>query len=272
MQAFRPCNACEATGPDLLHVKDRYSIVGCRHCGLVYVGDDLALIDFKAIYAEDYYKNGNDRVFADYLGDEAQRRALARRKLWTLRRLHAGGRLLDVGCAAGFFLAEARTRYTVTGVELSEFSSSFAREHFGLNVHTGSLIDAALPAAEFDLITLWDVIEHLPDPRLVLTEAARVLAPGGHLVLTTGDIGSRYARELGWDWPLIGPPWHLYYFSRQTLSGLALAAGLRAVSCAAHGMVSTDPLMRFRLARAAANLAGAGDIMQMTFVKHGLTP
>lgn len=267
MQGFRSCNLCRHDSAALMFVKDGYRIVRCDHCSLVYVGDELAGIDFAALYGEAYYQGGSNQVFADYLGQAAERRALARRKLWRLRRLARSGRLLDVGCAAGFFLAEASRHYDCEGVELSAFASAFAREQLGLTVRTGTLAEARFESASFDLVTLWDVIEHVADPREQLEEVARLLKPGGHAVLTTGDIESGYARARGADWPLMGPPWHLYYFSRATLARMAAAAGLRSVGCTALGTVSDHPLLRNRPARVLAHLTGQGDIMQMTLAK-----
>ena len=264
---FRPCNLCGEQLAALWFCKDDFSIVRCASCDLVYVGEEPATIDFESLYGESYYKGGDDRVFADYLGQERDRRAAARRKLWGLRRHMPSGRLLDVGCAAGFFLAEASAVYEVEGVEFSAFSSRFAREHFGLKVATGSLKEARLEAGRFDLITLWDVIEHVPDPRELLTEAARLLRPGGRVVLTTGDIDSRFAKAMGIHWSLMGPPWHLYYFSRITMARIARAAGLEVESFAAHGEVTDLPVLRHRLFRVMANLLGGGDIMQATLVK-----
>lgn len=264
---FRICNLCGSTESQLLFNKDGYPIVRCQRCDMVFVGESLDQIDFGDLYGESYYTGGNDKVFEDYLGQERGRRALARRKLWSLRRLVPHGKLLDVGCAAGFFLVEAQRHYEVHGVELSEFSSKFAREHLGLNVFNGTLLEAALPSGHFDLVTLWDVIEHVPNPREVLAEVSRVLKPGGHIILTTGDVGCAYAQARGPDWHLMGPPWHLYYFSRITMAHMAREAGLQVSDCAAHGTFSDHPLLKQRIVRVAANFLGFGDIMQMTLTK-----
>jgi SAM-dependent methyltransferase len=269
MQRFRPCNLCADHRAGVKFSKDNFSIVQCPGCGLVYVGEDPAEIDFENLYGESYYKGGDDKVFADYLGQEGERRAAARRKLWGLKRLVPSGRLLDVGCAAGFFLVEAAAAYDVEGVELSAFSSRFAREHFGLKVTTGALAEARFPSGRFDVITLWDVIEHVPNPLAVLSEASRLLRPGGHLVLTTGDIDSSLAKAKGADWSLMGPPWHLYYFSKATMSRMAQGAGLQVKSFAAHGEVTDLPVLRHRVFRLIANAVGSGDIMQATLVKVG---
>lgn len=262
---YRACIVCGSAAAELVQRKDGFSIVRCPDCGLVYVGEDPASIDFGSIYGETYYTGGNEQVFADYLGEERARRANARRRLWGLRLLRARGRLLDVGCAAGFFLVEAQRHYQVQGVEFSDFSARFARERFGLDVFTGTLVQARLPAAQFDLITLWDVIEHVPDPDAVLAEAARLLRPDGRLVLTTGDIGSSYARRQGANWHLLAPPWHMYYFSRDTMARLGAAAGLEVRGSQARGVTGDGRWWRSRLGIVSSNLLGRGDIMRMTF-------
>jgi SAM-dependent methyltransferase len=264
MSAWRACNACGTSDPRERFERDGFHIVECTRCGLVYVGEDPAAIDFASLYGESYYSGGQQGVFDDYVGQASARRAAARRRLWGLRRLKRRGRLLDVGCAAGFFLVEAAARYAVQGVELSEFSSRFARERFGLDVVTGTLHDAAYADARFDLVTLWDVIEHVPDPAAVLAEVSRVLAPDGRAVMTTGDIGSAYARERGAGWHLMTPPWHLYFFSHATLATLAARAGLRVEQIAARGVAGDGPLARSKPGIVLNHLLGRGDIMQAT--------
>ena len=265
---FRACNLCGNANPEHLWERNGYSIVACRRCGLQYVGQDPRDIDFAALYSESYYTGGDGQVFADYVGEERVRRASARRRLRSMRRRTAGsGRLLDVGCAAGFFLAEAGRYFEPHGVEISGFASRVAREKFGLDVFTGTLQDAKFAAASFDVVTMWDVVEHLADPKAVLTEVARLLRPGGSLVLTTGDVGSRYARLAGPRWHLLEPPWHLYFFSRATMSAMGAAAGLRLKACTSTGVASDLRIVRSLPVRVAANFLGLGDIMEMTLAK-----
>ena len=268
---YRDCVVCAAPQPVLQFAKDGFDMVRCAACGCLYVGQDPAGIDFDALYDQAYYSGGSDAVFADYVGQETARRAHARRKLAVLRHLPPGiarhGRWLDVGCAAGFFLAEARAFYDVQGVELSRWSSAYAREQLGLPVITGTLQQAALPAEHFDVISLWDVIEHVSDPVPLLAEAARVLKPGGRLVLSTGDWGSAYAQRRGADWHLMTPPWHLTLFSRATLARAAARAGLRPVGWRSEGVAGDGPLWRSRPALLASRLLGLGDIVRLTLRK-----
>lgn len=267
----RSCVVCDTPAPTLQFHKDGYDMVACRACGCLYVGQDPATIDFDALYGQAYYTGGSDAVFADYVGQQATRRAHARRKLALLRhlppRIARQGRLLDVGCAAGFFLAEARAHYDVQGVELSTWSSAYARDRLGLSVHTGTLQQAALPSDHFDVVTMWDVIEHVSDPVPLLAEAARVLKPGGRLVLTTGDWGSAYAQKHGADWHLMTPPWHLTMFSRASLAQVAQRAGLRPVGWKSEGVAGDGRLWRNRPALLVTRWLGWGDIVRLTLQK-----
>lgn len=271
VSAPRACPVCGGAQSKRLFRKEGYDLQKCSACDGVFVGQEPSTIDFQALYSESYYTGGSDAVFADYVGQEALRRAHARRKLWLMRHLPPRwprtGRLLDVGCAAGFFLAEARTFYEVQGVEFSEWSSAFARDRLGLPVVTGTLQQASLPPAHFDVITLWDVIEHVPDPVPLLTEAARLLRPGGRLVITTGDWGSAYAQAHGADWHLMGPPWHLTMFSRATMTRAAQRAGLRVLNCASEGVAGDGRFWRHRAGLILGRLLDRGDILRMTLTR-----
>jgi SAM-dependent methyltransferase len=87
----------------------------------------------------------------------------------------------------------------------------------------------SLPQGAFDVVCMWDTIEHLPGPARFVSRAAEALRPGGHLFLTTGDIGSLNARLRGSGWRQIHPPTHLNYFSRETMRRLLERYGFEVV-------------------------------------------
>jgi len=138
------------------------------------------------------------------------------------------GKLLDVGCGDGRFLAKMRDLgWEVTGVEPDGLAVEVARERFGLDVHRGTLEDIRFPERTFDVVTMNHVIEHVPDPVGTLEECLRVLKPGGRLVVTTPNVESLGHRLFGKRWFHLDPPRHLYLFSARSLLMCAERAGLR---------------------------------------------
>jgi SAM-dependent methyltransferase len=161
---------------------------------------------------------------ARYIGAQrADHMALARRVVEVVEPLAAyrARRLLDVGCAAGFLLDEARRRgWEVRGVELSRDLGEFARSHFGLDVFLGELAEAEWAPASFDVVTVIGTIEHVLDPRALVRECCRLLVPGGLLVVLTENLENAIARHLPRAWNGFMPPEHLYHFTPGTLSRL----------------------------------------------------
>ena len=147
-----------------------------------------------------------------------------------LKLLPTGGRLLEVGCAYGFFLLEARGRFDVSGLEISDDAVREANAR-GLLVlledeEATTLRRMAREAVkQFDAVVMLDVIEHLSRPRETLRLVADLLRPGGVLLLTTGDAGSFVARAFGRHWRLMTPPQHLYFFTTSGLSRLLSEEG-----------------------------------------------
>jgi SAM-dependent methyltransferase len=166
-----------------------------------------------------------------------------------IRRFRSGGRLLDVGCAYGFFLQEARRFFDVCGIELAEDAAEACRRA-GLRVRSG-MADAATMAqiGQVDVITLFDVIEHLPAPDDTLTLCSRQLTPGGLLVITTGDFASLAARLMGRSWRLMTPPQHLWFFTGESLTRMGQAAGLPLAHLDHPTKIVPLPLIAFQLRR-----------------------
>ena len=152
-----------------------------------------------------------------------------------LERYAAPGRLLDIGCSAGFFLDEARRAgWSVSGLEKSADTAALARALHDVDVTVGTLgQDDSLPSASFDVVTLWDVIEHVPEPLATLRRAHNLLSRDGVIAIQTPNIGGLFprmsylvARRLDY-WPHPEPPGHLFQFSTRTLDRLLCMAGFR---------------------------------------------
>ncbi|MGH7592603.1 MAG: class I SAM-dependent methyltransferase [Gemmatimonadales bacterium] len=138
-------------------------------------------------------------------------------------------RLIDVGAAVGTFVERARLAgWDAEGLEPSEWAARYARESLGQPVRTVMLEDAGIEPGSVDAVTLWEVIEHLPDPSSTLRTIRRILRPDGVLALSTPDAGSLVARVLARRWPGWHKiPEHLFYFDRRTLRRMLADAGFQ---------------------------------------------
>jgi SAM-dependent methyltransferase len=137
-------------------------------------------------------------------------------------RLRPGGRLLDVGAGTGVFLNEMRRygAWDVKGVELNEAAAEQGRTKFGLDVFRGQVEDAPWPAGSFDVVTLWDVLEHLPDPRGALGRIRTLLSEEGYLICSVPNGGSLDARLFGRYWIGLDAPRHMSVFNLKSLRRL----------------------------------------------------
>ena len=235
--AARPCHLCGAADAALRHHINGYDIVRCRGCGLQYVAEDVTPAQLRAYYGEAYFTGGQPDGFQDYAAARETRQRHFRSLLPALRR-HlrvARPRVLDVGSALGYFLHVAREAgWPARGVELSEYAAARARAE-GFEVATGTVHDVDLPEGAFELVTLWDVIEHVPNPLAMLRRVHALLAEDGLLALSTGDVSGATARLYGRRWSLLAPPGHLFYFSRATLYRMLRLAGFEPLGCDSDG-------------------------------------
>jgi len=163
-----------------------------------------------------------------------QFRRNARRALAHIESLTSGRRPLDVGCAAGFFLARKRG-WDVFGVEASEYTAGYARTQLALPVHRGSIQDPIPLEPGFHAVTMWDVIEHLDPHSAVLARVRDLLAPGGLPIVSTGGFGSPVARLLGRRWRLPGDPTDQCFFTATTLRRLIDACGFQTLAESRRG-------------------------------------
>lgn len=242
------CPACAgSTEHRRLFAKNGCDVLQCGTCGL---GRAVAS-DFKPeqYYTAAYFSGACADGYADYRGAEPVLRREFARTVGFIHGYRAGGRLLDIGCAYGFFLQEAQQFYAVQGIEIADEAAEFCRRR-GLPVVTGVADEATMTRlGQMDVIVMLDVIEHLPDPQHTLALCSRFLQPDGILVITTGDFSSPYARLAGRHWRLMTPPQHLWYFTPRSLIRLAQSVGLRLDVCEHPWKLVPLSLILFQLRR-----------------------
>lgn len=249
------CPACSAaTEHRHLFEKNECDILQCTACGL---GRAVALnFEPNEYYNTDYFSGARADGYADYCGSEAVLRREFASAVAFIRNFRAEGRLLDVGCAYGFFLKEAQPFYEVSGIEISHEAAEFCRRS-GLQVVTGTVEQTTLQELPvMDVIVMFDVVEHLPDPRQTLELFCRHLSPDGIIVITTGDFASLYARLARRHWRLMTPPQHLWYFTPKSMKRLASAAGLELQYCDHPWKLVPLSLITFQLRRMTGGRTG----------------
>ena len=189
-------------------------IVQCRYCGHIYANPrwqgDVLLDAYQAVKDETYMRErqGRELTFSRHLA-----------ALEEVTGPSAGRSLLDVGAYIGVFVEVARAAgWDACGVEPSAWAVHAARQR-GLPIFQGTQASPQLAGRRFDVITMWDVIEHVDNPATELSRAYQLLKPGGWLAVHTMDVDSLAARMMGRRWPWF-MDMHIHYFSRRTLTQL----------------------------------------------------
>lgn len=251
------CALCGTPDGTALFAVDGSLHVRCERCELVR--EASRPIATSKVYGEEYYATESSKGgYANYVLDASINRLTFEERLNAIEaKLGRKGRLLDVGCALGDFVEVARENgWDAEGVEISAFAAAEARSK-GLRVYTGTLEDQRLESGSYDVITLYDVIEHLTDPIATLREAKRLLAPGGVLHMVTPNVGGLQAKVLGSKWYHYKPGEHLYLFSPKTVREVVERAELAWSGWKRSGSYVTITYVFSRLRYYAPSLFGA---------------
>ena len=223
------CDLCGRTNSIPLFTKGSFTIVRCINCGLIYINPRLDDASIKELYNNEYYAGKGFDSAVHYTQQHQQmpgevKRSLQRR-LICIEKYKSKGRLLDIGCGLGDFLSIAKQKgWDCSGLELSEYAAQICRESLGINITTDPLENANLPEGYFDVITLFETIEHLTSPISTLRKANKLLKDNGLLVIQTSNSESLPARS-GSKWGYFLPSGHLYYFSKKTMLKLLNRSG-----------------------------------------------
>jgi 2-polyprenyl-3-methyl-5-hydroxy-6-metoxy-1,4-benzoquinol methylase len=227
------CNICGIKDERFLfNIPER--VVQCWRCGLIYLNPRLDSESLKKVYNKEYFVAKSDDygvdypAYANYIGDEPViMRSMHLRMKRVEKFARQKGRVLDVGCAAGFSLLAAQQRgWAAEGIEISEFCVDYARSR-NLKVHLGCLEDYSGESQSFDAVTMWDYLEHSSDPLKELKICASLLKKGGVLVCSIPNVDSWSYRFFKEKWIGFKNVEHFYFYSRSTLAQIARLAGLQ---------------------------------------------
>lgn len=262
----RPCIVCGKSESDPLfdvaypqfNYPGVFQLRRCRSCRLIFNSPRLEDAEIAALYSSEYY------YFHKTEAEMFQRSVdLYRRTLGLTPALPTPSRLLEIGCAKGYFLSVLRELgHEVEGIEISAAAAEFARSHFGLSVHAGSLSDypRVNDSSRFDAVLALDLIEHVTDPPAFLARVADLVKPSGRLYLDTPNGQARAIETQQGAWPGFNP-YHIYLFTPATLEQLLAAAGFEVIR-----------IISYSNAPSAAAPAPAGGLARLKPIYHLLPP
>lgn len=239
-------------------------LVKCKDCGMVFLSprlrSDLILSSYADAPDENHWAQRDMRVgtFSKSLASIASRLGVLPSEDF---------RILDIGSAGGYFLkAAVDAGFSSVGVEPNKELSERGRQYYGVDLRSGTLDDQHFAPESFSLVTLWDVLEHVTEPRILLEQIKIVLKQGGRLAVNFPDYGSRIRKLMRFKWPFFLSV-HLHYFTVAHLDRLLREVGYRTLYTTPHwqtlqcGYVlkrasSSAPVMSF--AEKFANAVGVG--------------
>jgi SAM-dependent methyltransferase len=223
------CSICGHPGaqewlkaPDRFHGRQQtYTLVRCPACSLVWLSHPPKPAEMHLHYTDDYHK------LISAAGNAPNR---WKQRKADVEKFKTSGALLDLGCSSGSFLESMRSdSWKLFGIEMSTETAKRAEAKTGAQVFVGDILDAPFPLKSFDVITCFDVLEHVYEPRQVVEKVATWLKPGGIFYFQVPNIDSAEERVFGTYWHGLELPRHLFHYSPASLRSLAKAAGLEVV-------------------------------------------
>jgi 2-polyprenyl-3-methyl-5-hydroxy-6-metoxy-1,4-benzoquinol methylase len=236
------CPGCDGTRISEKWLVNGFRIVHCDSCELVFVANRPTVDELKTYYGQIHdsiYDDSNSECLAFYY------RALKRE---IERRGKQQGRIFDVGCAGGWFL-DGMEGWERHGCEMAPQDFAIARSKHGDRILPLSFEEYPEKAEYFDVITLQDVFDHMPEPGQALAKCFRMLRPGGLLVIKVHDISCLYARVTGSQFYAVIPPGHLFYYREKSLRRILERAHFQVISARHMGHILKLTTIFLRLSR-----------------------
>jgi 2-polyprenyl-3-methyl-5-hydroxy-6-metoxy-1,4-benzoquinol methylase len=245
-QGVEQCPVCERVGaqewmraPDRLHGRqEKYALARCRACSLVWLTNPPKPSEMHLHYTDAYH------TMISAVGQNSPHRWRARKA--ALAPHKQTGALLDLGCSSGSFLESLQGEaWKLHGVEMSPECAKIAEARSGAQVFVGDILEAPFRRESFDVITCFDVLEHLYEPRRVVAKVGEWLKPGGIFYVLVPNVNCAEARVFGSYWHGLELPRHLFHYTPASLKVLARSAGLREVSLETHQNPAVGTSLRY---------------------------
>lgn len=226
----RHCPLCHHADSHLKYKVQSFHIVTCRQCGFVYLANPVDK-DKEAEQYDDYFRSADLGDYSKESSDANLGRAwhLNEQRIGWIRQHLEKGTLLDIGCGRGFFLQHAQQNgFQVEGVEISRLAAQYASEHFDLTVHVSSLEQPINFGGDFDVITMWHVLEHFQQPRAAMENVWSLLKPGGTVFIEVPNLNSLKFKLSPTQYKWRGgnhPVYHRSFFTHKSLIHLLELCG-----------------------------------------------
>jgi 2-polyprenyl-3-methyl-5-hydroxy-6-metoxy-1,4-benzoquinol methylase len=230
-----PVASCPLCGSERIrhrHIIRRYDPVfridRCDSCGFMFMNPRLREAAARVLYDEDYYSGKAAYSYYDERASEESSRIVWDKRISVIRRHVAGGNILDVGSSFGGFLKSASRYFAPHGIEVSSYAGGYSKSVIGGAIHIGTLRDHPFREDYFSVITMIELLEHLPDPVFALHECYRLLRTGGLLLIQTANMAGLQAKIQGKNYAYFMPG-HLSYFSMRNLAMALMECGFRKI-------------------------------------------
>ncbi len=217
------CPLCKSTAYDSFISFPDIPVVRCKACGFLYSSKLMHTSELSRYYSEGF---GSERHRKGQYINAVVNAVMIKRLL----PIHDIDSFLDVGAGYGYLLKQMnKLGVKSTGVELSRIEAQYGQQHLNANILNCSLGQSGLMRDSFDLVACFEVIEHIPEPRIFMNELINYVKPGGYILVMTDNFNCSVAKELGAGFPKWIPHSHISHFSPDTLENLFLDSGVEIV-------------------------------------------
>ena len=228
------CPICKSNERQIgIEINQKIKVYECKSCSLAYV--DPFPVDSTDIYEKKYFDKS--LVSYDKIRDYRIKR-FGSERLELIKKYITSGSLLDIGCGVGWFLEAAKKDgFKVYGQEVSKDLAEYTGDLLDIKVFENDVSEIDL---KFDVITMFDLIEHVSDPLKLLEDCKKILNPGGIILAFTPNYDSFGIKEMGLDSSLVCPPAHLTYFTKKSILQFSKIVNMKLLHYETKGMDIAD--------------------------------